>query len=84
MTTYNTCRLCKDSNISRPLLRYGIRHYCHAECGFKRWGNEFLNKIPVHEIGNIPYRVILEDPERRALASKLCPLMTTLLVGVKS
>jgi hypothetical protein len=67
---FNTCRFCKDNDLNRTVFRYGIRHYCHAECGFQRWGNEFLQKIPAHEIGNIPFRLILSSPERRALAQE--------------
>jgi hypothetical protein len=70
---FNTCRLCKDDDLDRPLLRYGIRHYCHAECGFAKWGAEFLNKIPAHEVGMIPYRLILDFPDRLELAQKLAP-----------
>ena len=81
--TYNTCRLCKDDNINRDTFRYGIRHYCHAECGFARWGDDFLRKIPAHEIGALPYRLVLETPERRALASKLHPLIAATLESVK-
>ena len=69
--TYNTCRLCKDDDISRDTFRYGVRHYCHAECGFERWGTEFLRKIPAHEIGQIPFRLILGIPEREKLAKEL-------------
>lgn len=73
--TFNTCRLCKDSNMHRPLMRYGIRHYCHAECGFKKWGDEFVLKIPRHEIGNLPFRLLLDKdhPERLKLAIEHCP-----------
>lgn len=83
MNTRNNCRLCKDRALHRPLLRYGIRHYCHAECGFSKWGDEFLNKIPAHEIGGIPFRLILDSPSRRALASKLCPLMASCMEGLQ-
>lgn len=74
---WNTCRICKDYDTD--LLRYGTRHYCHAECGFSRWGAEFLRKIPAHEIGCVPYR-LLADPERRKIALELCPanLRTTI------
>ncbi len=82
--TYNTCRLCKDDDLNRELFRYGIRHYCHAECGFRRWGDDFLRKIPAHEIGRLPYRLILDSPERRALASKLCPLIASAMETVES
>lgn len=69
---FNTCRLCKNTRVNDTLLRYGIRHYCHAECGFDRWGDEFLRKIPNFEIGCIPYR-LLQTPNRKKLAVELCP-----------
>jgi hypothetical protein len=69
---FNMCRLCKDDDLFRPLVRYGIRHYCHPECGFAKWGDDLLRKIPSHEIGSIPWR-LLTDPKRAKLALELCP-----------
>lgn len=68
-----TCRLCSDTETWRPMFRYGIRHYCHAECGLRKFGDSFIEKIPQHEIGNLPYRVFTGKPERLGLARKLCP-----------
>lgn len=83
-THFSTCRFCEDDSPDRPMFKYGVRHYCHAECGFKRWGNEFMTKIPAHQIGRIPYRLILNDPERRALASKLCPLISSAMEPLRA
>lgn len=68
----NTCRLCK--NWDEPLFKYGVRHYVHAECGFKRWGAEFLDMIPEHQIQRLPYLQIPKDlrteVERRYMAQE--------------
>lgn len=73
MNYLNACRLCSDRSSQRNVVRYGIRHYCHAECGFDRWGDDFLRRIPAHEIGALPYRLILVSETRKALALELCP-----------
>lgn len=69
---FNSCRLCKKQDVHRLVLRYGVRHYCHAECGFERWGDDFLRKVYTYEIGQIPYRLI-QSPARKAIALELCP-----------
>lgn len=58
-----TCRLCKKSNFETPyeaIVKYGVRHYAHFACGLKRWGAEFLDRIPQHQIGLIPFRLVDE------------------------
>ena len=52
----NTCRLCKKSD--EPLFKYGVRHYCHAHCGLGKWGAEFLQMLPAHMIGQLPWRAL--------------------------
>lgn len=52
----STCRLC--GKYEGPMFKYSVRHYAHADCGFKKWGREFLNMIPAHQIGCLPYRAI--------------------------
>ena len=84
MNSYNTCRLCKDTSPARPLLKYSVRHYCHAECGFFRWGTNFLYMIPAHEIGNIPYGMFRGVPDRINLAKELCPDIAAVLDAVCS
>lgn len=71
MIELNSCRLCKHQDINRQVVRYGVRHYCHAECGFERWGDGFLRKVYGYEIGNIPYR-LLQTPNRKKLAVESC------------
>lgn len=69
--TYHTCRLCDDNDPHRPLFRFGIRHYAHAECGLEKWGSEFVRMIPRYEIGALPYCALMPYPEARQLAVEL-------------
>lgn len=69
---FNTCRLCKKSD--EPLFKYAVRHYAHAECGFKKWNAGFLDMIPQHEIQRMPYRAIeaaglMDEVNRRMKAA---------------
>ena len=52
----NTCRLCGTSD--EPLFKYSVRHYTHAGCAFDKWGAKFLDMIPAHQIGRLPYRAV--------------------------
>lgn len=52
----SVCRICKKWD--EPLFKYAVRHYAHAECGLTKWGVEFLAMIPVHQVGNLPYRAL--------------------------
>lgn len=79
MRFIGTCRLCKDKSTDRTLLKYGVRHYCHPECGFAKWGDEMLRMIPAHEVGQIPYRLFIGQPGRLALAKILDPRLTITL-----
>lgn len=49
----STCRLCTAFD-NRRLFKYSTRHYCHAECGLKKWGAEFFNMIPAHMLPQLP------------------------------
>ncbi len=50
----NTCRLCGNDDFSGdPLIKYGVRHYVHAECAFKKWGESFLDKIASVAVGAV-------------------------------
>jgi hypothetical protein len=70
---FHTCRLCKTdtNNLYRPLFRYSIRHWCHAECGLATWGLEFLRMIPQHQVGQIPYRALEGDEVALKLAQEI-------------
>lgn len=53
----NTCRLCRRTSYDRhryPLIKYGPRHYAHADCGLRKWGKDFFVKLPRHELEAFP------------------------------
>lgn len=50
------CRICKAS--TAPLFKYSVRCYAHAHCGFKRWGAKFLDMIPTHRLGALPFHAV--------------------------
>lgn len=68
---WNNCRLCKDRDTYRPVFRYALRHYAHAECGLAKWGSEFLRKLSRHELRRIPFQAMDEYPAARDLAFEL-------------
>lgn len=43
----NTCRFCKnDESPGRfHLVKYGVRHYAHADCGLKAKGVAFFDSL---------------------------------------
>lgn len=62
--SYNTCRVCKEFT-SDSLIKYGVRHYAHAECGLKKWGASFFDRLHHWQLQNFPaipaIRAGLED-----------------------
>lgn len=52
----NTCRICKGWK-SNPylLVKYGPRHYAHADCGLKLHGAVFFDKLKDYELRRFPY-----------------------------
>lgn len=55
----NTCRFCKTDSTKTTLFKYGVRHYACAPCGFRLFpnnGRDFLDKLPTHQLGRIPFR----------------------------
>ena len=70
----STCRVCKGYEGS--MFKYAARHYAHGRCGIQKFGSEFLNMIPQHMIGQLPYFALkdaglLDEAERR-VAQKEC------------
>lgn len=57
MALFRTCRVCGE--ISDPIVKYGVRHYVHPECGFRRWGRAFLDMVATHQIERFPYKAVL-------------------------
>lgn len=55
----HTCRLCGVTgtcSLSRPypLVRYSIRHWVHADCGLKKWGETLFSKLSLHALETFP------------------------------
>ena len=57
----NTCRFCKKSEFDGRqkgkyrLVKYGVRHYAHADCGLKALGAEFFDRLTPWECTQFPY-----------------------------
>lgn len=51
----NTCRVCKQQVFDGSLFKYGTRHYAHGRCGIEKFGAAFLEMIPKHMVGRLPY-----------------------------
>ena len=55
----NHCRLCGESEYTeyhkQTLIKYGVRHYVHAECALKKWGAEFFDRLTPHQAERFPY-----------------------------
>lgn len=53
---FNTCRFCKDwrENKYGDLIKYGVRHYAHADCGLKAKGTKFFDALPEWRLQQFP------------------------------
>jgi hypothetical protein len=44
-----TCRVCGEgASLERArgkLIKYGVRHYAHADCALTRWGASFFDRL---------------------------------------
>ena len=54
----NVCRFCGDGD--GKLIKYGVRHYAHAECGFKLLGDDFLERLALHYVKLLPARACVD------------------------
>lgn len=58
MSTYfSTCRLCGDhreNGPKGPMIKYGVRHYTHAECALAKWGSAFFDRLHDWQVRNFP------------------------------
>lgn len=57
----SVCRLCGERGEEASLFKYGTRHYTHAACGFKKWGDAFLDKLPLYQVERLPFRVCMDN-----------------------
>jgi hypothetical protein len=72
----NTCRLCKQSALylptgEGPMIKYGTRHYAHAGCALKRWGEAFFARLGSHQLSQFPYLIARRHGLDRALAERI-------------
>lgn len=53
------CRFCKKHDDDDRLLKYGTRHYAHADCFFGSSGRPFpLDDLHDWQIRNVPYLIL--------------------------
>jgi hypothetical protein len=50
----NTCRFCKEQT-DDELVKYGVRHYAHAECAMKEVGASFFDRLTPWQATQFPY-----------------------------
>ena len=53
----STCRFCKkdEDEGNYPLVKYGVRHYAHADCGLKAQGARFFDNLTDWQCTQFPY-----------------------------
>ena len=47
-----TCRVCKQDGAE---IKYGVRHYAHAECALEKWGGAFFKRLTPWQASMFPY-----------------------------
>lgn len=57
--TMNTCRVCGLTNLDHtgsryPLIKYGVRHYAHADCALRKWGKDFFLRLSRWQASQFP------------------------------
>ena len=78
------CRFCNVFDPKIPLIKYGVRHYAHAECFLKRKGLDGLRKLPLFQLESFPIMTVLKvgiapilgaliGEKRRAIAKRELP-----------
>lgn len=55
---HRQCRFCQDRGLERQLLKYGVRHYAHAECLVRKLGVDALAALPSGELATAPVLVL--------------------------
>ena len=68
----STCRVCGGylEPAGNPLIKYSLRHYAHAECGLKKWGDAFFDRMHPWQARNFPYLTALRLGHERALVAR--------------
>lgn len=57
----NHCRFCGGDSIDHLLMKYGVRHYTCQPCGFEKWGDNFLDKLPLWQVKRLGVKVCAEN-----------------------
>ncbi len=57
-----TCRICGESHDTRfgAPIKYSVRHYAHVECGLKRWGEGFFDRLHGWQLEQLPVFAVKE------------------------
>ena len=53
----NTCRFCKKAGYEPHrygMLKYGPRHWAHADCALKKHGGNFFAKLTPYQLSVFP------------------------------
>lgn len=76
---FHTCRICKhveyedgQPNVSQfPFIRYGTRHWAHADCGMKKHGMEFLQGLSTGQVEGFPFMACIAAGLPGAISAEL-------------
>lgn len=71
---FRTCRHCDQFANERNLLKYSVRHYIHPKCAIEKWGAGIVNRFPLWQLENLPYR-LLQDANLLDIVREYCAAM---------
>ena len=54
------CRFCTMWDPKVPLIKYGVRHYAHAECFLRRKGIAGLKGLSLYQLETFPIMTVLK------------------------
>jgi hypothetical protein len=73
----NTCRFCQKASYEDhkyPMVKYGVRHYAHADCALKARGAAFFARLTPWQLTTFPalaaFETDLLDALRAAIAER--------------
>lgn len=54
----STCRLCGGGELEvgekGRLVKYGVRHFAHAQCGLRKWQSGFFARLSEWQLRQFP------------------------------
>lgn len=85
MKHIHICRICKWSEVDGngphvkgmpriskfPFIRYGARHWAHADCGMKKHGMKFLEGLSTGQLERFPVMACVAAGLPGAIAAEL-------------